>query len=120
MGERARREVKMNGYSKKRIYAVILAVVIAVIMASCESNSGKPVYNTNHGVETVFYGSYAQDVVTDADLVAELDKLSWGSKSRVNYNGTEYERVKPTPYNSSAKFSDGSAIKPVGNGEYCL
>lgn len=109
----------MNGYSKKRIYAIILIAIIALITVACQSNSGVGVVNDNFSVKTVSYGTYAQDVVSDATLVAELEGQNWGSKARITYNGMEYERLIPTPYNSSAKFSDGSAIKPVGNATYC-
>ena len=51
------------------------------------------------GVKYVNYGSYPQTHVGDADLIAELNKLTTtNSRGYYEYNGNEYAKVTTTPY----------------------
>lgn len=94
---------------KSKSFLVILALVMAFAFAACESNDGKTVVNTSAG-EVVTYGAYAQDVVTDATLISQLEAASW-SNDKATVGMTSYARVRSAqPYREGATFNDGTPI----------
>ena len=58
----------------KALCILALAAVMAVTVFACESNAGKELANKSayNGIKTVVYGTYAQDLVTDPALIADL------------------------------------------------
>jgi hypothetical protein len=78
-------------------------------MASCQSNSGVGVVNGDHGRQVVCYGSYAQDVVSDATIIAKLDAENW-TEDTITLNGTKYARLVAAPYSANATFANGEKI----------
>ena len=67
------------------------------------------------GVKYVNYGSYPQTHVGDADLIAELNKLTTtNSRGYYEYNGNEYAKVTTNPYN----YGTTSSTDKYGNVQY--
>ena len=59
----------------------------------------------------MYFGSYPQSVVSDSDLVNELDNLTTtNSKGYYEYNGNEYAKKRVSAYDSSYTYEDGSSI----------
>ncbi len=60
---------------------------------------------------TITYGLYPQTNVNDSDLVSALNALTTPeSNGWYLYNDEYYAKVSATPYNSSYKFDNGTAI----------
>lgn len=53
-----------------------------------------------NGIEYIYFGSYPQTVVSDAELITKLEKVCENKTSCV-YEGTEYIKLTATPTNSS-------------------
>ena len=93
----------------KGLLSAVLACVMAVALFGCEAKPVKVVNTTEP--EKVTYGKYAQQVVTDKDLISALDSASGWSNDRITLRNTEYERVVATPYRSGLTFADGTKIE---------
>ena len=96
----------------KALCILALAAVMAVTVFACESNAGKELANKSayNGIKTVVYGTYAQDLVTDPALIADLESARWvNNRATVGLN--EYEKVVASPYRSGASFGDGTKIE---------
>ena len=58
-----------------------------------------------NGKKYVFFGSYVQSVVTDAETINALKALSTDAKSEeIEYNGKKYVKVEPNPANTIYQF----------------
>lgn len=89
---------------------LLLATIVAIAFTGCESNAGKTVVNTGER-QTFNFGVYAQNLVTDEALLAELSSNStvW-QEGKTTVGATTYERVVAKPISKNAKFSNGTAI----------
>jgi len=92
----------------RAIFTLILAATMLIAGAGCQSNAGKTLANTG-SFETVKYGTYAQAVVTDAGVIAQLENAQW-SGNRTKIGETTYEKVVAAPYRERATFTDGTEI----------
>ena len=99
----------------KRCMKIIIALAVVFMFASasfgCQSNVGKPLSNTNHGVEIKTFGRYAQNLVTDEALIENLKTVAEDNDGRITYGDGQYEKITATPYRTGLKFSDGTKIE---------
>ena len=96
----------------KRISLILFVSIAAFAMFACEAGNNGKLVNENASFDTVIYGTYAQNRVTDGNLTGLLKGLgesAW-SDNRTTYNDTVYERVVAAPFSKQAKFNDGGAI----------
>lgn len=102
-------------WNMKRTWKIIvtLAVVFMLTAASfgCQSNVGKPLENTNHGVEIKTFGRYAQNLVTDETLLASLQSANVDADGRITLGDGRYEKITATPYRTGLTFSNGVKIE---------
>lgn len=90
-----------------KLMGLLLVLVLAMSFVGCEANNN-PVVNVS-GHKAVNYGTYAQNLVTNEGLIAELDGAYWQG-NKTEYKGTEYVKVSATPYRNGATFSNGTKI----------
>ena len=102
-------------WNMKRCMKIIIALAVVFMFASasfgCQSNVGKPLSNTNHGVEIKTFGRYAQNLVTDEALIENLKTAPEDNDGRITYGDGQYEKITATPYRTGLKFSDGTKIE---------
>ena len=102
----------MNRVTKK-VCMILLATVMAFAMASCDDSSADiAISNKNFNCAEVAYGSYAQDVVTDAAVIAKLEGASWSYDNVAVVDNMEYVRLQATPASKSVTFKNGEVIVP--------
>ena len=66
---------------------------------------------TKNGTTYVNLGRYPQSVVTDSNVISNLNTISTtNSLGYIEYNGEEYKKVTASTYNSGYTFINGNSI----------
>ena len=64
-----------------------------------------------NGKTYINFGRYPQTVVTDTNLIKELDKITITNEfGYIEYNGNEYKKQVADPYNSNSIFQNGNEV----------
>lgn len=101
---------------KRKLVLILSLIVMFTILVGCNNDneqgqtSMEP-YEEN-GKTYINFGRYPQTVVTDTNLINELDKITTTNEyGYIEYNGQEYKKQVAKPYESNYTFKNGNSIK---------
>ena len=67
--------------------------------------------NYKEALDSVFYGKYPQELVTDSNLLNALSFVSVDSNGIYHYNGEEYVRLEAQPFANGLTFTNGQEVE---------
>ena len=77
----------------------------------CGKNPENGVPYKENGKTYINFGRYPQTVVTDTNLIKELDKITITNEfGYIEYNGNEYKKQVADPYTSNSIFQNGEYV----------
>lgn len=100
---------------KTKLVVTLSFILLFVLLVGCNINDNrnnvtiKPY--TENGKTYINFGRYPQTVVSDENLIKELDKITNTNEfGYIEYNEKEYKALSAKPYNRNILFENGNAI----------
>ena len=99
---------------KSFLFLIILVAIFTMTSCGDEDNNGTPIsiqIYTENGRPYLNFGRYPQTVVSDENLIKELEKITeTNSFGYIEYNGEEYKKHVADPLFYYYKFPNGDTI----------
>ena len=100
----------------KRLCKLLTITLLALFLIGCkdnitEENKLYTVKYEENGKTYINFGRYPQTVVTDTNLIKELDKITITNEfGYIEYNGNEYKKQVADRWNSDSIFQNGNEV----------
>ena len=99
---------------KSFLFLMILAAIFTMTSCGDEDNDSTPIsiqIYTENGRPYLNFGRYPQTVVSDENLIKELEKITeTNSFGYIEYNGEEYKKHVADRFNSNSIFQNGNEV----------
>ena len=101
---------------KSFLFLIILVAIFTMTSCGDEDNNGTPIsiqIYTENGRPYLNFGRYPQTVVSDENLIKELEKITeTNSLGYIEYNGEEYKKLVAEPYRlEKSIFKNGDKVE---------
>ena len=99
---------------KSFLFLIILVAIFTMTSCGDEDNDSTQIniqIYTENGRPYLNFGRYPQTVVTDTNLIKELDKITITNEfGYIEYNGNEYKKQVADRYDSNSIFQNGNEV----------